>query len=67
VGAMATTRPNLWLEMSRIMPNLNTKDAEFLARYARDASRLQLALQTCQIAYDAVRESINKPPTQTPP
>jgi hypothetical protein len=34
-------------------------DAAFLAGYASDAGRLQLALQVCQAAYDQVRESIN--------
>jgi hypothetical protein len=34
-------------------------DAEFLARYASDAGRLQLALQACQVAYDSVRRSLN--------
>ena len=35
-------------------------DAEFLAGYARDAGRLQLALQACQAAYDAVRQQFSK-------
>jgi hypothetical protein len=34
-------------------------DAEFLARYGRDAGRLQLALDTCQAAYASVREAVN--------
>ena len=29
-------------------------DAEFLSRYAHDAARLQLALNTCQAAYNAL-------------
>lgn len=32
-------------------------DAGFLAGYAHDAARLQLALDSCQAAYDAVRQS----------
>lgn len=32
-------------------------DAGFLAGYAHDAARLQLALDSCQAAYEAVRQS----------
>lgn len=33
-------------------------DAAFLTGYAHDAARLQLALDTCQAAYDEVRRSL---------
>jgi hypothetical protein len=34
-------------------------DARFLAGYAADATRLQLALNACQAAYDQVRDAVN--------
>jgi hypothetical protein len=34
-------------------------DARFLAGYAADAARLQLALQVCTSAYDQVRRQVN--------
>jgi len=38
---------------------LAKRDSEFLAGYARDAARLQLALDACQAAYDSVRQALN--------
>jgi hypothetical protein len=34
-------------------------DARFLAGYAADAARLQLALDACKVAYDEVRRAVN--------
>jgi hypothetical protein len=34
-------------------------DATFLAGYAHDAARLQLALDACKTAYDEVRDTLN--------
>jgi hypothetical protein len=38
---------------------LAKRDGEFLAGYAHDAARLQLALQVCTSAYDQVRREVN--------
>lgn len=35
-------------------------DAEFLAGYAADAARLQLALNQCEAAYQSVRQTLNQ-------
>jgi hypothetical protein len=35
------------------------RDAEFLERYAADAARLQIAVETCQARYDSLRTRLN--------